>query len=397
MKMIDCYSPRVYKIVNLQNKKCYYGSTITSLHSRCLDHMEDLKRRNHRNNYLQKAWNKYGEDFFDFVVLEEMPNNTEYEIRNREQWYLDNCVRWHIDYNLSRSAFTNRHFASEKEIKEGKWDITWEQFEQITFLLQNTNDLCVTIAKQTGVKIPLVQRIYERRSYSKLTGEMTFLPRRVGMSEHILKEEQIDLIFEKYNNGIDPIKIAEELETTQNAILNVLAKRTWKSYSDAKGLKRNYKKRSKCGGILQFSLLKEFIAFYPDGLGHFSEDKLEQSYIRSCCNKIDKNVPRKVSYNNFLWCYKGEEENLPSYAEILIDGCITGKKYSKSIIIYDENGVVDYCRNVKKITNGNKQRIKEIYDACVSGDVVDGFRYKYLLDAPEVDIIQLIKKKYCIL
>jgi hypothetical protein len=46
--------------------------------------MEDLKRRNHRNNYLQKAWNKYGEDFFDFVVLEEMPNNTEYEIRNRE-------------------------------------------------------------------------------------------------------------------------------------------------------------------------------------------------------------------------------------------------------------------------------------------------------------------------
>jgi hypothetical protein len=36
---------------------------------------------------------------------------------------------------LSRSAFTNRHFASEKEIKEGKWDITWEQFEQITFLL----------------------------------------------------------------------------------------------------------------------------------------------------------------------------------------------------------------------------------------------------------------------
>lgn len=79
---------------------------------------------------------------------------------------------------------------------------------------------------------------------------MTFLPRRMGMSEHILKEEQVDLIFEKYNNGIDPIKIAEEFETTQGAILDVLAKRTWKSYSDTKGLKKSYKKRSKCGGIL---------------------------------------------------------------------------------------------------------------------------------------------------
>lgn len=57
----------------------------------------------------------------------------------------------------------------------------------------------------------------------------------------------------------------------------------------------------------------------------------------------------------FLWCYKGEEENLPSYAEILIDGSITGKKYSKSVVIYDENGVVDYCRNVKKMTNNNKK------------------------------------------
>ena len=54
-----------------------------------------------------------------------------------------------------------------------------------------------------------------------------------------------------------------------------------------------------------------------------------------------------------------------------------------------------YLDEVHKYSGWDRQ-IKEIYDACVSGDVVDGFRYKYLLDAPEVDIIQLIKKKYCI-
>lgn len=385
--MVDNYNPGVYKIINLINGHSYYGSTVTSLHNRYLDHVEDLRRNAHRNGYLQKAWNKYGEENFDFLVLNEMPGKTEFEIRCREQYFLDNYVRWHKDYNLSRSAFTNRHFASEKEIKEGKWGITWEEFEKITYLLQYTNDLCVSIAKQLNVKKELVQRIYNRQSYQKLTENMVFLKRRTGVSEASLKEVDIFKIFEKYNNGMAAKEIADIFNVTEDTIINVLSKRTWTDFSEKNRLKKNYNKISKKGGIKQFSLLKEEINFYPGGISQITKDIEAQKSIANCCRKGKR---RKVSYNNFLWCYVGEEDNLPSFAEILINRNLIDKK-SQAVIFYDEEWNPLRCsRNIKKITNGNKTWQKEIVDGCISGESVRGFKYKYLLDANEEDMRFLI-------
>lgn len=183
---------------------------------------------------MEQIWGK----IFDFLVLDEMPGKTEFEIRCKEQYFLDNYVKWHEDYNLSRSAFTNRHFASEKEIKEGKWGITWKEFEKITYLLQYTDDLCVSIAKQLNVKKELVQRIYNRQSYQKLTENMVFLKRRTGVREASLKEEDIFKIFEKYNNGMNAKEIADIFNVTENTIINVLSKRTWANFSEKIGWRK---------------------------------------------------------------------------------------------------------------------------------------------------------------
>mgnify|MGYP000886959842 CR=1 FL=1 len=60
--------PGVYQIVNKLNGHKYIGSSI-NIWTRWGRHLSDLRKNKHDNNYLQNAWNKYGEDNFEFGVL----------------------------------------------------------------------------------------------------------------------------------------------------------------------------------------------------------------------------------------------------------------------------------------------------------------------------------------
>lgn len=59
----------IYCITNIQNQKCYIGSS-KNLYSRKYSHFNKLKANKHCNVYLQRAYNKYGENNFVFYVLE---------------------------------------------------------------------------------------------------------------------------------------------------------------------------------------------------------------------------------------------------------------------------------------------------------------------------------------
>lgn len=58
----------IYKIENTINGKVYIGSSI-NIPKRRRDHMTHLRRSEHDNFKLQNAWNKYGEQAFDFSTL----------------------------------------------------------------------------------------------------------------------------------------------------------------------------------------------------------------------------------------------------------------------------------------------------------------------------------------
>ena len=60
----------VYALVNTINNKMYIGSTIMSFSKRCNHHVNRLRNNKHKNQHLQNAFNKYGEDNFKIVVLE---------------------------------------------------------------------------------------------------------------------------------------------------------------------------------------------------------------------------------------------------------------------------------------------------------------------------------------
>lgn len=62
----------IYKITCSVNNKCIIGQTRNPISKRWAHYRNELKRNNHYNSYLQKAWNKYGESNFVFEILDEV-------------------------------------------------------------------------------------------------------------------------------------------------------------------------------------------------------------------------------------------------------------------------------------------------------------------------------------
>lgn len=93
----------IYKITNLVNEKFYIGSS-NNLAKRRREHLWSLRKGNHVNDYLQKSFNKYGEECFKFEVIEYIDNQE--DLLSIEQIYLDNtnaCDR-NIGYNINEYA-----------------------------------------------------------------------------------------------------------------------------------------------------------------------------------------------------------------------------------------------------------------------------------------------------
>ncbi len=65
----------VYEIRNTVTGECYIGKA-DSFEARWKLHRDTLRERRHHNHLLQAAWNSYGEDAFEFTVLEEIRDST---------------------------------------------------------------------------------------------------------------------------------------------------------------------------------------------------------------------------------------------------------------------------------------------------------------------------------
>lgn len=86
----------IYRIKNIINNKCYYGSS-KNINRRWSKHKSQLKYYRHENVILQRAWNKYGENSFIFEIIEECDLNN---LLLTEQKYLD----LNPEYNIGRQA-----------------------------------------------------------------------------------------------------------------------------------------------------------------------------------------------------------------------------------------------------------------------------------------------------
>lgn len=75
----------IYKISNKITNKFYIGSS-NNIKRRWMHHKTYLNGGYHINIHLQNAWNKYGKEAFDFLIIEEVD---EENLLLKEQYYLD--------------------------------------------------------------------------------------------------------------------------------------------------------------------------------------------------------------------------------------------------------------------------------------------------------------------
>lgn len=106
----------VYAIRNKINTKLYIGSGAVSVAQRFAQHKSSLRNNKHYSGHLQQAWNKYGEENFEFIVVEECVPE---DCLILEQYYIDyyDVCNPNFGYNSAVTAGSTLGFKFSEEAK----------------------------------------------------------------------------------------------------------------------------------------------------------------------------------------------------------------------------------------------------------------------------------------
>jgi group I intron endonuclease len=136
----------VYQIRCIPTGKIYVGSAV-NLRKRWRTHFNSLRLGSHENSYLQRAWDKYGEENFEVTVLEFVHAS---DLLCAEQSWINKtkCTERHIGFNICTVADsplgTKRSPETRRAISNAK-AYTWEGFIDPSgdeFTIRHMPDFC---------------------------------------------------------------------------------------------------------------------------------------------------------------------------------------------------------------------------------------------------------------
>jgi group I intron endonuclease len=96
----------IYVLINKLNQKFYVGSS-QNIGKRKNKHYNELRKGTHKNIHLQNAWNTYGEQNFEFNVIENVDDKN--MLIEREQYYIDQYDSSNpmYGYNICPKAYSS--------------------------------------------------------------------------------------------------------------------------------------------------------------------------------------------------------------------------------------------------------------------------------------------------
>ena len=111
----------IYGILNTENNKIYIGKTGMNFGDRWDSHKSLLRNGKHDNQHLQNAWNKYGIDAFEFIIVEECSVE---ELDVKEIYWIKHYKDLGLSYNIldGGDGFNNlgTHLSEDTKRKIGE-------------------------------------------------------------------------------------------------------------------------------------------------------------------------------------------------------------------------------------------------------------------------------------
>lgn len=224
----------IYKITCLGNKKIYIGSTV-NFDKRKKEHWRALKGNYHKNQYLQSAWNKYGESAFKIELVEVLENKD--LILAREQKWIEQtrCCDHGIGFNISPTAGgTYGYLYTEEQRKNcSKWVRSEECREKIRLAKLGTRHSKEAREKMSATRSGSKNIMYgkHRTDTEKRKISNTRKERGIGRgSEHNkakLTESDIPEIRKLFAMGLTATEIAKRYNVSKSTTARINRRLLW--------------------------------------------------------------------------------------------------------------------------------------------------------------------------
>ena len=208
----------IYKITNKVNDKCYVGQSI-DIDRRFKEHRSGLNKKVGHNPYFQNAWDKYGEDNFEFEILEEVKDTN--LLDEREIYYISFYKSNDRDYGYNATpggnCFIGREEARSKLSISKRFNnshLTEQDVREIKMCMYCLMDR-KEIAKKYNVSEKVLTQISMGKSYDYVNSEL-------NEQIHNLKQKMIDErnkeILKLYDRGYRIIDIINEMELSESIV-----------------------------------------------------------------------------------------------------------------------------------------------------------------------------------
>lgn len=106
----------VYLIHNKVNNKNYVGST-TNLDRRIKNHKQHLEKGCHNNRKIQKDYDEYGPDSFEFKILEKDIEEELLTAYEKYHMYMTDAIVMYKGYNEKMPTLNHKNFQKVCELK----------------------------------------------------------------------------------------------------------------------------------------------------------------------------------------------------------------------------------------------------------------------------------------